>query len=336
MKSLAVAPPGPERAAILLLALGEDAATEIFRNLGEREIQEIGLAVARVGELKPEQVDSVLESFVAQLDEEATPTADGGEAYVKRLAVRALGDAEAENLLGDIAAREALGPVAELDAKTLFTVLRKEHPRTIAVILSNLGDVKAAEILGLLPEQLQTDVALRIAQLEAVPSEVLIEVGQALRSEIAEMGNLGRGRREVGGVDRLAVILNRMEKSIGLALVERVEQGDAGLAEQIRQRMFTFDDLVRVDDRGIQAILRETDNQTLTLALKTVSAEVREKIFKNISQRASQMIKDDLVSMGPVRLSEVEKAQQTVVRTALRLEEEGRVIIAGSGGEKLV
>jgi len=326
---------GPERAAILLLALGEEVAAEVFKNLGEREIQEIGLAVARVGELKAEMVEEVLSSFVTQF---RSPLADAaaGEAYVKRLAAKALGEAEAETLLGDLAAREALGPVADLDPKTLFAVLRKEHPRTISVILSNLGEDKAAALLGMLPEQLQTDVALRIAQLEAVPADVLVEVGHALRTEIAEMGTLGRGRRQVGGVDRLALILNRMEKSAGLSLVERVEQTDSGLAEQIRHRMFTFDDLTRIDDRGIQAILREVDNQTLTLALKTASEEVKQKIFRNVSQRAAQMIRDDLATMGPVRVSEVEKAQQAVVRIALRLEEEGRIVIAGAGGEDLV
>lgn len=326
---------GPERAAILLLALGEEVAAEVFKNLGEREIQEIGLAVARVGELKAELVEEVLSSFVTQF---RSPLADAaaGEAYVKRLAAKALGEAEAETLLGDLPARGALGPVADLDPKTLFAVLRKEHPRTISVILSNLGEDKAAELLGMLPEQLQTDVALRIAQLEAVPADVLVEVGHALRTEIAEMGTLGRGRRQVGGVDRLALILNRMEKSAGLSLVERVEQTDSGLAEQIRQRMFTFDDLTRIDDRGIQAILREVDNQTLTLALKTASEEVKQKIFRNVSQRAAQMIRDDLATMGPVRVSEVEKAQQAVVRIALRLEEEGRIVIAGAGGEDLV
>ena len=326
---------GPERAAILLLALGEEAAAEIFRNLGEREIQEIGLAIARVGELSTTYMESVLQTFV---EEAESPAAFGqsGEAYVKRIAARALGEAEAESIFGDIAAREALGPVAELDAKTLFTVLRKEHPRTIAVILANLNEEKGAEILGMLPEQLQTDVALRIAQLETVPADVLIEVGQALRSEVAEMGTLGRGRREVGGVERLATLLNRMEKGVGAGLIDRVEQGDAELAEQVRQRMFTFDDLSRVDDRGIQAILRETDNQTLTMALKTASDELKDKVFRNVSQRAAQMIRDDLGNMGPARLSEVEKAQQTVVRTALRLEGEGRIVIAGSGGEELV
>lgn len=327
--------PGPERAAILLLALGEDASAEIFRNLGEKEIQELGLAVSRVGELRGSVVEATLAAFLVDSERPALAGA-AGEAYVKRVAARALGEAEAESILGDIAAREALGPVAELDAKTLFTVLRKEHPRTIAVILANLNEEKGAGILGMLPEQLQTDVALRIAQLETVPADVLIEVGQALRMEIAEMGTLGRGRREIGGIDRLATLLTRMEKSSSTALVERVEQGDAELAEQIRQRMFTFDDLARVDDRGIQAILRETDNQTLTMALKTACAEIRDKVFKNVSQRAAQMIKDDLGNMGPARLSEVEKAQQTVVRTALRLEEEGRIVIAGSGGEELV
>lgn len=333
--SAAARVPGPERAAILLLALGEDAAAEIFRNLGEREIQEIGLAVARVGDLSATHMESVLQAFLAEVDN-PVGLGVGGESYVKRIAARALGEAEAESILGDIAAREALGPVAELDAKTLFTVLRKEHPRTIAVILANLNEEKGAAILGMLPEQLQTDVALRIAQLETVPADVLIEVGQALRSEVAEMGTLGRGRREVGGVERLATLLNRMDKGVGATLIERVEQGDAELAEQVRQRMFTFDDLSRVDDRGIQAILRETDNQTLTMALKTASDELKDKIFRNVSQRAAQMIKDDLGNMGPARLSEVEKAQQTVVRTALRLEGEGRIVIAGSGGEELV
>ena len=326
---------GPERAAILLLALGEEAAAEIFRNLGEREIQEIGLAIARVGELSTTYMESVLQTFVEEAESPGT-FGQSGEAYVKRIAARALGEAEAESIFGDIAAREALGPVAELDAKTLFTVLRKEHPRTIAVILANLNEEKGAEILGMLPEQLQTDVALRIAQLETVPADVLIEVGQALRSEVAEMGTLGRGRREVGGVERLATLLNRMEKGVGAGLIDRVEQGDAELAEQVRQRMFTFDDLSRVDDRGIQAILRETDNQTLTMALKTASDELKDKVFRNVSQRAAQMIRDDLGNMGPARLSEVEKAQQTVVRTALRLEGEGRIVIAGSGGEELV
>ena len=326
---------GPERAAILLLALGEEAAAEIFRNLGEREIQEIGLAIARVGELSTTYMESVLQTFVEEAESPAV-FGQSGEAYVKRIAARALGEAEAESIFGDIAAREALGPVAELDAKTLFTVLRKEHPRTIAVILANLNEEKGAEILGMLPEQLQTDVALRIAQLETVPADVLIEVGQALRSEVAEMGTLGRGRREVGGVERLATLLNRMEKGVGAGLIDRVELGDAELAEQVRQRMFTFDDLSRVDDRGIQAILRETDNQTLTMALKTASDELKDKVFRNVSQRAAQMIRDDLGNMGPARLSEVEKAQQTVVRTALRLEGEGRIVIAGSGGEELV
>lgn len=327
---------GADRAAILLLALGEDAAADIFRSLGEREIQEIGIAVSRVGELLPSDVEGVLREFVDEARSPLSLSGAGGEAYVKRIAARALGESEAEQILGDIAAKEALGPVAELDAKTLFTVLRKEHPRTIAVIVSNLNDEKAAEILAMLPEQLQTDVALRIAQLETVPAEVLIEVGQALRSEIDEMGTLGRGRREVGGVDRLATVLNRMDKSIGSALIERIEQGEPDLAEQVRQRMFTFDDLVRIDDRGIQAILRETDNPTLTMALKTAGEAIAEKVFRNVSQRAAQMIKEDLANMGPARLSDVEKAQQTVVRTALRLEGEGRVVIAGSSGEEMV
>ena len=217
-----------------------------------------------------------------------------------------------------------------MDPEQLAETIRNEHPQTIALILAHLNPEQAAEIVSLLPEGIQGDIMLRIASLEAVPREMIDEIETVLDGELKTTG--GMASEGLGGVEAVAEVINNLDKNSESAIMAVVEESDPDLADEIRKLMFTFDDLINVDDRGIQSILKEINNEDLLLALKTAVDEVKEKIYQNMSQRASSMIQDDLEAMGPARLTDIEKAQQSIVKVARKLEEEGKIIIASKGG----
>ncbi|MEW6264161.1 MAG: flagellar motor switch protein FliG [Thermodesulfobacteriota bacterium] len=324
---------GPQKAAILLLTLGEDFTADVFRQLDDAEIKYLGRAMSRIQNVNPDLVQNVLGEFV---DEITSPTdlRIKGENFFKSTISRALTGERAENLLEDI--NSDVGPVPfaslrDVDAKVLANFIRNEHPQTIALIMAHLDPNKAAEIISEFPEQLQIDVVLRISDLDRVPHQVVEEIEQVLREEITALGSVGS--KKLGGANTVAEILNQVDQTTENAILSKIEEDRMELANEIRKLMFVFDDLINLDDRGIRAILKEVNNDELTLALKTASEAMRTKILSNLSERAADMIKEDLEVMGPVRLADVEKAQQSILRVAKKLEGEGKIVIGKSGGE---
>jgi flagellar motor switch protein FliG len=324
---------GPQKAAILLLTMGEDFTADIFRQLDDTEIKELGRAMSRIQNVTPKLVQTVFGEFV---DEVTSPTdlRIKGDNFLKSTISKAITNDRAEGLLEDIQSESGPVPFSSLrgvDAKVLGNFIRNEHPQTIALILAHLDSDKAALILSEFPEQLQMDVVLRVAELDTVPHQVVEEIEQVLNEEITALGTVGT--QKMGGAQTVAEILNQVDQATENAILSKIEEDKMELANDIRKLMFVFDDLVNLDDRGVRAILKEVNNEELTMALKTASETMKTKILSNLSERASDMIKEDLEVMGPVRLTDVEKAQQAILRVAKKLEAEGKIIIGKAGGE---
>jgi len=325
---------GPEKAAIFLIAMGEQYTTQIFNKLDDRQIKKLSRAMSRVQDIPAEVVQEVLATFLDQLDKPHGLRVKG-DAFVKRVLTKTITGDRADTILEDIEAD--LGPVPfenlkDIDAKVLAKFILNEHPQTIALIMSHINPKKAAEILTEFPENLQSDVMLRVAHLENVPQNIIAEVEEVLQQEINALGTVDA--RKIGGTETVAEILNQVDQSTENAILSRIEEDHLDLANDIRKLMFVFDDLNEVDDRGIRAILREVNNEELTLALKTAPESLKQKIFGNLSERAAAIIKEDLEIMGPVKLSDVERAQQSVLRVAKKLEAEGKLML-GKGGEEV-
>jgi flagellar motor switch protein FliG len=253
----------------------------------------------------------------------------------KDMIVDALGEDRARGILGGLniasGSSRSLESLEMVDAKSLATFLVSEHPQTVAVILSHLEPEKKGEVLKRLPEALQAEVVLRMANLEHVDPELISEIDKVLKNQLSNTASVEQGT--LGGVQPVAEMLNVMDKNTETSIMSRLEEKDPLLAEEIRKLMFVFDDIIKIDDRGIQALLKEVANDKLLLALKTASEEIKTKIFKNLSQRAAEMLREDLSNMGPSRLSDVEGAQQEIVNVTRRLEAEGKILIARGGSE---
>ena len=326
---------GAQKAAILLLSFGEEISAEIFKHMNEFEIKRIGSAMSRLGRLEQEIVDEVMMEFYSILQQNRK-FFYGGNDFTKRV----IGNAFKGNDADEIIEQLALGSSANLesleliDPRTLANFIRNEHPQTISLILAHLDAKKCGETIKMLPEGLHTEIMLRIANLEAVAPEIIDEIDDVLRNEIQAMGTIQT--QKIGGVEPLAEMLNLIDKATEEQILDNIEERDPDLAEQIRQLMFVFDDLVKVDDRGIQELIKNVNNDKWKIALKTSSEAVRELVFKNMSQRASEMLAEDMEAMPAVKLADVETAQYEIVQIARRLEEEGKIIIASSGDSALV
>jgi flagellar motor switch protein FliG len=256
---------------------------------------------------------------------------EGGADYLRDALDRAVGQEKAMSLLGELPEQEVVRPVTlgNVDPKTLANVLESEHPQTIALLLANMDARQAATVLGHMSEEIQQEVMGRVARLERVTPDVIRDIEASI---VAELHTIGTSeQREVKGTEQAAALLNNMDRQIGVDLLTRLEEVDESLAVQIRQSMFIFEDLSGVDDRGMQAILKEISSDALLLALKTASPDLKDKFFRNMSSRAADMMRDDLAAMGPARLSDVETAQKEIAQIALRLQEEGTIVIAGAG-----
>lgn len=318
----------------ILSVLEEDVASEIFRRFTDNEIKELGTYMPEMQNLANDQVIEILKDFLGEAGEDVLNISQSGE-YLKRIASNVLGDSKAKKLLGITEGDQPrLKSIINVEPRTIANLIQKEHPQTISLILAYTEATKAAEILSLLDEEMRLDVVLRIAKLDTISPEIIQVIEEALYKEIKSMGNTAM--QQAGGVNMVAEIFNNMDKSTEGVLMENIEDLDPNLAEEIKQLMFVFDDLLAIDDKAIQTILKEVDNDTLVYSLKTATAEVRDKIFKNMSSRAAEFLQDDLEMLGPIKLSDVEKAQQGVVNTALRLEEEGKIVLGGKSGEELV
>jgi len=325
---------GSEKAAVLLLNVGEELAAKVLKQMAEDEIQHLGNYMASMGAVSSELAKKVNQEFLARLAGGVSRGFNvGNVSNVRKLLEAALGAEQAEAVISNLSvpSEEAgIETLRALDYKTIANFLKNEHPQTVALILAHLDSEKSSDVLMTLGEAIRGEVAYRMATLDRIPPGVINDLDTILGNELAESGSVQS--QMVGGVASVAELLNHVDKSNENLIFSKIEELNPELADTIRNLMFTFDDLIFVDDRGIQQILREVSNEEMTIALKGAGDEVKEKLFANLSERAAAMIKEDLEAMGPVRLSDVEKAQQSIVRIAKRLEDEGKIVIARGGG----
>ena len=330
-------PNGPIKAAIFLLAMGEAFTAEVFKYLKEHEIRLVSSLMAKIqhipGEAIKQVLDEVREKMSIVQGEVAVPVED----FLKKVLFNSMPEDQAKQIYEDIMRQlhpSTFQKLSSLEPKVIVNFLSNEHPQTIAVILAHLNPELAAQILSELNENLQSDVMLRIANLEKISPEIVAEIDRVLEEELfsVEMSDATK----VGGAEKVAEILNNVERSLEDSLLEQIEEASADLAEEIKKLMFKFEDLLSVDDSAISAILKEISTDELKLALKAASDELKAKFFNNMSERAAQMLKEDLEVMGPVRLKDVEQAQQAIIRVAKRLESEGKIVLSSKGGDEVL
>jgi flagellar motor switch protein FliG len=323
---------GLEKGATLLLSLGEDEAAEVLRHLGPREVQRLGVAMAQMRAVPRDKVEAILDELSNRAAQGAPFTAD--EQPIRTMLTKALGDDRAANLIsrilqgGDATGIESL---KWMDAPTVADLVRNEHPQIIATILVHLEHDHAGEVLRHFTDRLRNDVLLRIATLDGVQPEALHELNEALTRVVSGASNVKK--QAMGGVRTAAEIMNFIGTANETAILDAVREYDADLAQKILDEMFVFENLLDVDDRGIQLLLREIQSESLILALKGASDPLKEKIFRNMSQRAAEMLREDLEAKGPVRLSEVEAEQKEILKTARRLADEGQLVLGGRGSD---
>ena len=319
---------GADKAAILLLSLGEGRAGDILSRLEDREIQLLGQKISKLEFVPVKQMASILDEFTKMM-EAPEALVVRGEQFFKNTISRSMDIKRQEDLMDKLdweTSPDFFQKIKKLDARTVASFLRNEHPQTVALVLAHLERQQAGQVLAVFPEDLQIEVLRRVASLDQVSPAIIEEIDAALREEIALVEEVGG--RFVGGPQSVAEILNQMERTQETNILKRFEEEDQGeLAEEIRRYLFTFEDLLGVDDRGLMALLKEVNTQELALALKAASDELRNKFFQNMSSRAAEMLQEELEIMGPARLREVEGAQQRIIQVAKRLETEGQLVL---------
>ncbi len=325
---------GVRKAAVLLVSLDQDQAAEVLKRLPPEAVEEVGREIASLGEISIATRKDVFNEFYSTALANAY-IAEGGLEYAKALLKKSLPEGDADRVIKQVTQQVQTTPFSFLqkaESENLLTFIQDEHPQTIALILAHLPAQKASEILVGLPSQKQVEVVKRVANMEQTNPEVIKEVERGLEHRLSDI--VSQTFEKAGGVDTVAEILNLADRSTEKGIMEGLEAEDPDLVEQIRRLMFVFEDILLVNDKGIQSVLKEVDNEELALALKTASDELKQKIFKNMSERAAELITEDMQYMGPVRVSDVESAQQKIVDVVRRLEDAGEIIIAGRGGEK--
>lgn len=327
---------GQEKAAILLSSLGVETTQLIFKHMRDNDVKRMINAMANVRKAPIWLIKRVLEDFYSQLNEDADLLfADNrGRDFI----VNALGEDRAKQLLGqivDVGTGNTLESLELVDTRTLSNFLINEHPQTIALIIAHLNSERKVDVLRRLPEALQAEVVLRVANLDYVSPELIAQLDDVLKTELSTLGSIDTN--QLGGVDPIADMLNLMDKNNEKNIMSRVEEKDPELAEEIRKLMFVFEDLIHVDDKGIQNLLKEVDQQKLVVALKTAPEDIKTKLFKNMSNRAATLLEEDLEALGPTKLSDVEKAQSEIVQKCKDLEQQGKAFIQrGGDGDTLV
>lgn len=327
---------GVQKAAILLIALGPDKSSNVFKHLKEDEIEQLTLEIANTRSVSPAMKDAVLDEFY-EVCLAQQYIAEGGIGYAKDLLEKALGSERAKDVIGKLTASLQVRPfefVRKTDASQLLNFIQDEHPQTIALILSYLSSNQASAIISALSPEKQTDVAKRIAQMDRTSPDVIKEVEKVLEQKLASLVN--QDYTIVGGVDSIVDILNTVDRGTEKHIMESLEIEDSELADEIRKKMFVFEDILSLDDRSIQRVLREVDNNELAVALKGSNEEVQNLIFSNLSKRLATMIREDMDFMGPVRMKDVEEAQQKIVNIIRKLEDSAEIIISRGGGDEIV
>jgi flagellar motor switch protein FliG len=327
---------GTERAAILLMTLGDQAAAEVLRHMSPKEVQSVGTAMAQLKNITRSQVADVLKEFVVTMNEE-TGLGLGSDEYIRKVLTNALGEEKAGNIIDRILEggnTKGLETLKWMDPRGVAEIIRLEHPQIIAIVLSYLEPDQSAEVLALFPERVRVDVLMRIASLDGIQPAALTELNDIMEKQFSGKTNVKSST--VGGVKSAANILNFMDSSMEGEIMDNIKEVDAELGQNIQDLMFVFDNLNDIDDRGIQTILREISSESLVLALKGADETLKEKILSNMSKRAAEMLRDDLEAKGPVRISEVEGAQKEILAVARRLADAGEIALGGAGAEEYI
>jgi flagellar motor switch protein FliG len=327
---------GRQKAAIFLVTIGSEISAEIFKYLREDEIETLTFEIARLETIDAEQKDAILQEF-QELMMANQFISTGGIDYARELLEKSLGSQKAIDIINRLTSSLQVRPfdfIRRTDPAHLLNFIQQEHPQTIALILAYLEPNKASIILQNLPHEVQSDVARRIATMDRTSPEVLREVERVLEKKLSSLSS--EDYTAAGGVESIVEILNLVDRASEKQIIEALEDEDPELAEEIKKRMFVFEDIVMLDDRAIQKVMREVDSQELAKALKSVDSEVQDKIFKNMSKRAASMLKEDMEYMGPVRLKDVEESQQKIVSIIRHLEDTGEIVVARAGEDELV
>ncbi len=327
---------GTQKAAILLITLGPEKASAIFQHLKEDEIEELTLEIANTRSVSPQDKEDVLNEFY-QVCLAQQYIAEGGIGYAKELLEKALGQDRAQGVIAKLTASLQVRPfefVRKTEPSQLLNFIQDEHPQTIAMILSYLSATQASLVLGALPPDKQADVAKRIAMMDRTSPDVIKEVERVLEKKLASLVN--QDYTIVGGVDAIVEILNSVDRGTEKHIMESLEIEEPELADEIRKKMFVFEDILLLDDRAIQRVLRDVDNADLELAMKSTGEDVQNAIFRNLSKRLAAMIKEDMDFMGPVRMKDVEEAQQKIVGVIRKLEDQAEIVISRGGGDDIV
>ena len=327
---------GVQKGAILMLALGEEEASEVMKYLGPREVQKLGAAMSVMKQIQSEELEKVLDEFRTETEKNTSLGVDSDE-YIRTVLTKALGEDKAASLLNRIlGTRDASGieSLKWMDAQSVAELVRNEHPQIIATILVHLERYHACEVLDHFTERLRNDVVLRIATLDGVQPAALRELNEVLTKLLT--GNENLKKKPMGGIRAAAEILNFLSGENEASVMANLKNYDADMAQKIMDEMFVFDNIMDIDDRGIQVMLREVQSESLIIALKGAAPELREKIFKNMSQRAAEMMREDLESKGPVRLSEVEAQQKEILQIVRRLADEGQIMLGAKGDDAFV
>ena len=325
-----------DRAAMFMLCVGETSAAEIMRYLEPREVQKIGSAMASLRHVGKRHMQLVLQNFIDVVGGKTGLGGAGTDAYIRNVITAALGEDKASRLIDRILIgkkAEGLESLKLMDANTVAQIISQEHPQIQAIILSYLDADQAGDILSFFPERLRSEVITRISSLKPVHPDAMAELDLVLKRQFAQSES---SSSNLGGVKTAAEILNNVTSSIEQSIMEQIDELDSDLAAEITEMMFVFEDLKEVDDRGIQALLREVTSETLILALKGADDDLKEKIFSNMSKRAAELLADDLEAKGPVKVSEVEGAQKEIIGIARRMESAGEISLSSKGGEEML
>ena len=327
---------GVEDAAILLMSLGEEEAAEVFKHLEPKEVQHLGEAIARMKAVTKERIGNVLDRFAKESTEMGVLVADNDE-YIKAVLRKALGDDKANLLIDRIIQGSDVTGIESLkwmDAGSVAELLRNEHPQIVAAILVHLDPDQSSSVLKFFPERQRNEVMVRIATLDGIQPSALKDLNEVLSKVLA--GGQQIRKSSLGGVKPAAEIINMMGSSIETSVLDYIREADGDLAQRIMDNMFTFDDLIKLDDKGFQSLLKEVQTESLIIALKGASPEIRDKVFKNMSSRAAETLREDLESRGPVKLSEVEAEQKELLKIVRRLADEGQIVMGGGGDDEYV
>ncbi len=327
---------GIRKTAILLVTLGSDVAAEVFKHLSDQEVEKISLEIARLDTVEPELRQAVLDEFQDMLQAQEY-ISQGGMDAAQNILEKALGEDEAREMVDRLTSAHEVRPfefIRHADPSHIMNFIQGEHPQTIALVLAYLDSEVASNIVQQLPPEIQADVSKRIALMDRTSPEMIREVERVLERKLSSLVN--EEYASTGGIDAIVEMLNNADRSTEKSILETLEEQDPELAEEIRRQLFVFEDITQLDDAAVQRVLREVDQDELTLALKAVDADVKDKIFDNMSNRAASMVKEELEYMGAVRVRDVEEAQQEIVNVIRRLEEEGEIVVARGGDEEII